>query len=736
MAGNFDTLWARYRTLILFWLLTLVLIVTSLLIQLCEADLSNRFAVTRQSAPGGIQVTVTYPAKIFLPSAHTPSQELSLRVTAPDTVGYVIWIEDAPSLVFYDEEGNAVIPRWQGQGSAVFCVMVRAVPGQNQSTMLLQAGLSVDSFQYPIPLGQVITESLGQSRWRIGLGIFARNIALPLSLLSAIAGWVLNYLGKESDKAENTFRENLSKLSADFDSDPLFAVTECIDWMNFAQKKHLDYENIKNLQQKVSRLCHIETLKKITRQLSDLAEQGEKQVLLEALRGVLLFFDTFPVLTDNHYTKFVSSLRQIYYWLNESKTRKRLKEGINGTVNLWDQFDLSSLGLVIHSLSQLPLKPKKKENTDVREALEKTPHRKRLIRYQKLAWMIDSYHLTLPGEYEYINPFQPDSTPKALATLYADFFDLEKLLEQSWSGPTQWKNLTSLDEFGRFLVFENDANILLRKLWRGLTEQQKRPREGVFPIYWKFIAGVQSSLGLDEISHQVAEAWLEFLTMNPDAFLDLRSAEQDALVGFLGWHVGSLPALLGRLRQHFLQVKSSSQAEKDILLEKVASANVPYGKDISPNREQLLDWLNIRPPWLTHTVLIVFHKQMPSLDWQQAVDIYQRDLLKQKFVIKEIVLTTDMPAGPAEVVRWSDDDLMKILKSRTQRVSRDSFTALFEPLFFADPLKNDRELVQKSKGSLGRMIELGQKILDHHAASHPDVPDLLMEDDFQAIENL
>ncbi len=744
MAGSLGTLWARYKTLFIFWGITLVLIGAALVIQWWEADLSNRFVVTQQTTVNGIQVAVTYPSQVLLPSTNAPVQEMIFRVTAPEATKYVLWLESSQGVIFYNDRGEVVSPRWEGQGNAVFRARVQALPGRGEY-LFLEARLSLDSLQYPIPLGRVVTESLGQSRWRIFGGIFARNIALPLGLLSAVAGWAVSYLAKESDKAENAFRESLSKLSTDFDSDPLFAVTQCLDLVDYAQKRHLDSENVKNLQKTVSRLYHLGNLRKITQQLSVLAEQGEEKVLLDALKRVLSFFEKFPALAaDQDNGKFISSLQALYDWLKEQKP------GADAIGKLWDQFDVFSMGLVVYFLNRLPRQPSAKE--DIKNALEQSSHRKRLIRYQNLDWMIPTYNLTLPGEYHFPVLVFGKNLAYEVSGSFSDLFNPAEVLAESWVGPLQWERLTSPHESVSVVVLENDAEILIPRLWKELVEQQKRPRDGTFPVYWQIKPDIQSSSAIEQIAHRLAEAWIEMLPLNPDAFLDLRSAEQDALAAFLDWHVGSLPALLVRLKQGFLAAEEKTRQdnggaqkdgneqeirtrERDILLDKMANSSLPYDKGLLPGKEQLLDWLNIRPPWLTHTVFIAVRKTEPSSEWQQTLSAYQRDLLRRKVVIKEVLLT-DAPASAGGLVKWSDEALLDILKSRVRRViGKESFTALFaEPPRVTD-LEYDRRLVQRSNGSLGRMLELGRHVLLHHTQYHPDT-EYLEADDFDGITQL
>jgi len=84
--------------------------------------------------------------------------------------------------------------------------------------------------------------------------------------------------------------------------------------------------------------------------------------------------------------------------------------------------------------------------------------------------------------------------------------------------------------------------------------------------------------------------------------------------------------------------------------------------------------------------------------------------------------------------------LKEILVNRIKLTSggRESFADLFEsPPGLRDfvPPDYDDQLAEKAQGSLNRLLELGLKILLHHATYRADIPDLL-DEDFRVIENL
>lgn len=412
-----------------------------------------------------------------------------------------------------------------------------------------------------------------------------------------------------------------------------------------------------------------------------------------------------------------------------------IAKDVETLLRIWDDFDVYSADVVVNLLERVFQKLDKGPKDSLKEQIESSSHRKRLIRYQKLKGIVDSLKLTLPDKYHYYDPLHPlcAVSPTQSYNTYANLFDEERIVDESWVEPVRWKQLKSTNEPAQMSALTIDSLILLRRLWKELTEKQNNPREGVFLVYWDVAVKGPVPSGLEKIAYQVAETWVEFLPRNPDAFLDLRSEEREVLLGYLGWYMGSVAALLCRLKQRFLWVEDNNRRKKEmsVLFDKMARFDLSYNKDYDPREGQLLDWLSIRPPWLISTILILIYHESPALELQQVLSAYQKDLQKQKIFTKELLITQDRPVSPGLMITWADDNLMEMLKLRVQRVSRrTTFTSLFVPPDDpkSDLLLYDKMLVQKSQGSLGRLLELGRRILDHHAQYRPDIPDLLPYD--------
>lgn len=734
--------WSRHKVLIVFWLITLVLIVGSQWMQGWEANLPNRFTAVRSADNCPLQVTATYPTRLFLPSLNLPEQTLVIQVANAAGVAYQVSLEKADWFVLYDKDGKAIPPQWSGKGNAVFTALVKAYPDESAGGQKHRVNLveKKDAFSCSVELDGISLESLAWARWRIGGGIFARNIALPLGLLSAIVGWVISYLGRETDKAEGEFREKLSSLSDEFTRDPFLALTQCIELGKYAHKKHLDIGGTESLETAVRRLLNDEVLNRIAMQLSALAEENGEAKLLLLLEKIVIFHRQFVSLRfDEKIERSFGCFEQVHHWLTQPGNKV---DGIDPTLLLWDALDIHSAGLVVYLLNRLPKSPNSVICARVKNAIEQ-PHRKRLIRYKPLEWMIGAYSLTLPGQYEFVYPGYIPQVPGESGGQFAPgssaipFFNLfsSSLLKDTWAPPQGWENVKALDGHSSFLALnERDADLLACQLWFELWQIQQSSRTGAFVVYWEVPTDLQSADILDSIAHRVAETWIEFLSHNPYAFLDLRPEDRHVLAVYLAWHVSSLPALITRLKQFLVFPKGEKEAEAQLLLKMLQKETTPYGKENHPSAYQLLDWLMIRPPWLEHTVLILVHREQPKPGWQRDRGVYQKDLLKRNLLLKEVELAADPALRNEWVLNWNDASLIQMLKLRVQRVTaKDSFTSLFVRPPVADPSEYDLKLVRKSDCSLSRMLELGQQILLHHAKYHVDQPDLL-EDDFQAIE--
>jgi hypothetical protein len=764
MAGNI--IWARYKPLIVFWSITLALILATLGIQYWEADLANSYTKVRNETVKGtpITVTITYPTRLFLPALNSPEQIMAIQVSASETTSYTLQLKNGDWLGLYDKDGNVISPHWENHGNAVFMSVVRALPEQWERTQNLEMDFQAISISptiivsQTISIGEVTTESLGSSRMRVALGIFARNIALPLGLLSAIVGWAISYLDKETDKAENEFREKLGILAGEFNKDPLFAAELSIELRKSVRGRYLSPNSNKELDDIVHRLFLRDVIRKTIKALGVLAEQGDRQKLSSSLDKIVTFGEDFSGEDDFSTPTFDETAKRCVACLG--KISRLLKGEIGGAdvieiiLQMWDDFDVSSASLVIYLLNRLPRTLDRILLDKVKDAIESTPHRKRLIRYQQLEWMRKAYSLTLSGEYHLNDPgiIQRRPVPASLQEWFAKEADTgliasdpfsTDLLDSTWIPPSEWEWVRALSHSRCQALCWEDQVILAHRLRSELLEKQKSSAAGVFLAYWDPIADLLAPDVLGAMTHQIAETWVEFLVHNPMGFLDLHPDERRSLAEYLGWHVGSLPALVMRLKQAAalsLDKNKDKEHEFQLLSEILESESNLYSKDYPPSTEQFLDWLQIRPPWLAYTVLMLLYRETPKPDWRRALDIQQDALIKRGVVVKEFEPKKGKVAKDVSILKWDEDGLMTMLNLRIKRSTtdgRDSFTNLFERSVFSDPLEYDQRLVQKAEGSLSRMLELGHRILTHHAQKHLDDPNPeLLVDDWEAIDKL
>lgn len=798
MAGSLGTLWARYKTLFIFWGITLVLIGAALVIQWWEADLSNRFVVTQQTTVNGIQVAVTYPSQVLLPSTNAPVQEMIFRVTAPEATKYVLWLEGSQGLIFYDNGGEVVSPRWKGQGNAVFRSRVQALPGTGEERIFLQAKLSVDSLQYPISPGWVVIESPAQSRWRIFGDIFARNIALPLGLLSAVAGWAVSYLAKETDKLEIAFREKMGKLASEFHTDPLYVVQQCLELKRLVSKKSLGRDAEQELNDVVRNLFNQNGVGKLLKQIGQRANRQDNVAFMAVLFSVASFYKKFASVFKKEagVDAVFRALRYLYYYFSEQKNFvllydlerplkmstgkmeflswaliaaeravkwqteryiKKAKNAVEQLLRIWDEQDVCSADFVLYGLNRF--QGVQSLQTWISADQIRSAHRYRLKRYKQLGWLHDP--LASPYQWPALQvQDEPYRYPKlhtwfnSCGVLISNPFDKSYILQlKIW--PEKWEHFISDEPIiftSRSMLDLVDAALLAQKGFQDSMWYGQRDANLFFPIFFDLPVTLEDDDWLSVLAHRAAEVWLEFLAYSPDAYLDMYPEERNALSSWLGWHCGSTEIVTERLRQQLFRVlvdtrdkenneKKAQEKERagQLLLDFLAGGKCTYAKENRPSWEQMLYWLSIHPFGIDRTVVILVAKSILPSPLSQALAEESAVLLAHGIVLKQFRLEGDTLPECSLAITWSKDALKGILANCINRTSggRTAFSALFEtpPMLpdFVVPDYDD-QLAEKAAGSLNRLLDLGMKILLHHAEHHVDKP-YLLPDDFSVIES-
>jgi hypothetical protein len=202
------------------------------------------------------------------------------------------------------------------------------------------------------------------------------------------------------------------------------------------------------------------------------------------------------------------------------------------------------------------------------------------------------------------------------------------------------------------------------------------------------------------------------------------------------------------------------KSEGRLAAELIEAGQTLYSRDVSPSPHQLLDWLQIRPFGLQATCVILVSRQpLQALQAQMIRNLNTdgRLLRSRNIIFKLFEVFNTYPHGDnrpdraetaassangghgnseASRICWSEQALLEILKRRISLATsgrRDSLTSLFDRHAFADPTEADSRLVEMSHGSLNSMLELGNRIIFHHAQNYAEEPEL-QKDDFEIIE--
>ena len=224
---------------------------------------------------------------------------------------------------------------------------------------------------------------------------------------------------------------------------------------------------------------------------------------------------------------------------------------------------------------------------------------------------------------------------------------------------------------------------------------------------------------LELIAHGAAWSWLEFLPLNVAVWFDLLPQQQRLLVNLLAWHAQSTQRPIDQLYLNGLSEDSEAQAVKEemaALFEKVT----PTGR---PHEVELLRWLEVRPPFLDHTYVLLdcpfTARQEIQIALDRVIEVSNR-LLEANVILKVFVAEWPVPDDDLDVIpiAWDERNLTQMLNDRirlTAEYGYNAFADLFHPND-PDGLATTK-LIQAAGGSLGRLQQLGQRIIMAHVSA-------------------
>jgi hypothetical protein len=223
------------------------------------------------------------------------------------------------------------------------------------------------------------------------------------------------------------------------------------------------------------------------------------------------------------------------------------------------------------------------------------------------------------------------------------------------------------------------------------------------------------------IAHQCARTWLAFLPHNPNAWFALLPDKKRSLADMLAWHNASP---INLLQQHNLpndaQARRFIQEMQDIL------ASVPASAE--PDEDVLLMWLAVRPAGLQYTYLLMDCPFESTAKIQTAashlpalIDKLRESNVVLKFFAAAQTRISSVVDIEQVIIVWENEHLDQMLNIRVARAGQLS-SYIFADLFEPEPRAGQATdlMVAAAQGSLGRLLRLGRKVTDAHAAANAD----------------
>jgi hypothetical protein len=310
----------------------------------------------------------------------------------------------------------------------------------------------------------------------------------------------------------------------------------------------------------------------------------------------------------------------------------------------------------------------------------------------------------------------------------------DRLLISTWVQPKRWEEVTSHQSHLVISECRQDRIAAALMLAQDIFTHQKK----IFPV--KIVLPVENSNVPDQrlrilegVADAVAETWIEFLKLNLIAFWDLLEDVQRKLMALLLWYAKGRQNLLSKFGEQHPKPEAWKVFYNTM-------TDVAKGPTIDFH-EDLDDWLALRPVNTTSTFFIADCQRCVQDDHgveQIGIFIQYMQSLKDKEIYVKLFSDKDLVCLGKEQLtridlRWSSDALSKMLSDRIYQASRryNTLNEMFGRNASSQTDKHNR-LVQESDGSLSKMLDLGNELLDLHLRNHPGETDF-WPDDFEQV---
>jgi hypothetical protein len=315
--------------------------------------------------------------------------------------------------------------------------------------------------------------------------------------------------------------------------------------------------------------------------------------------------------------------------------------------------------------------------------------------------------------------------------------DRDLYLLKSWAFPNQWDFVTESRSSAIWTEVRYDrvaAVLMLRH------ELQSAVPQTSFLI-WRTLPLpdiIQESTlddSLRAVTRAIADMWIRFLASNPWALLDLPRSEQMSLAEMLLWQTGTRQ----KLRQRLVQAGLGESVQENALWQRLESYTGEEQYKGTPLIDELLSWLQIRPPGLDHTYFIVDcpadRSQNGCRDQINHVASVASALIDVGISMKiyHALLDIELSSVDSLHLTWNRDHLLHMLRQRIYLASKERLKT-FGELFGLEPFKAaDDLLVDHAHGSLGKMLELGDTLIREHIQRHKPDDHYLYPEDLAAV---
>ena len=714
-------------------LIILGLVILLLVILFCVAlksAIDREYAQIAYSVPASFErqdisvtLVLTYPQSIYL---ETDSQEHWLMsaqmipnsgISTTQQSSYLIrFSSENDRLLFKDESGRiipgqlALVPSDPQARIGTLFLEPRPTKSDTLGRTIISITI-IDSSQQDRYVGaiEVDIEKPWAFWWRVLLRKLLEELSIPFGLILALVGWVIESNHRLNEQREKETTEAFNDVRMAIEEDPIQGLKELDLFLSdtrygiLEERKRIDYKR-----------------KTVTPQFKERLVRRVNQYLLEG--------SSFEV--DNPLLHVLSDCQPVQsVVLTDLKTvidrKAQPSEVLREARRIWEQHNPDAREIVIQAFERIG--GEELARVDDWKSKEIELFQDKRLRHINIKtppvfpdlelWIWQRQQPHDRGLFKWLEHQELRFNPFDLGVWTPRLLPHEQqtprpLLKSSWTFSKDWDTIIGAEPTIVCTAFSSDAtdgsddrtaaSVMASDF---LLEQRKS-----FVVFWQPSSerlGADDETILRAVLRAIAVEWLRLLARHPQTFVQIADYEQVALTELLIWITGSFRQLEAWLRQDGLEHSS----DVSDLLQRLQELSRPILHGWTPAYERLIMWLLVRPAFVGSTFLVVDTKNYRQADdLALMIDIlYDRGVMLKLFCDAKAVNSSHY--GTRVDLSWDDDALKKTLSARIREASSQRFDR-FEWLFADRSRDVDDRLVQHAQGSLGRLLQLGNAILD------------------------